>query len=737
MKKKDDVHVVVIFMLLVLLAVSSWLFARGVGRELRMNSIEVIKENTRQGANTVNIQMAKDFAELSRIKKALAAADPDQLKERTALCGIMEPDVVVYLPDSGPMPGGTQAPAEAAQGGPQVYPYNSVRLDETARNFLDHTDLERGIIDSYVSSITGENIFHIFERIPLAETGIGYLVKEYRAKEIAEQFTLTFYDYTGFSYLVNQTGRIMVRSRHRNSNKTISSLYETISEEENDPDQLEMLKENIYELQSGWAEFTDEGVGLIFCYEPLRSDSNWLLVSVVPEYVITGQAKSILQKTMVFAGMVVVIVFLIAAAFHGMKMRESKAHTIELCAALDAADAANKVRGQFLMNMSHDIRTPLNAIIGMTVIARDSADDKKKMQECLKKINRSGKHLLSLVNDVLDMSQISDGKMILKEDNINFARLYAEVADLMGAMAKEAGIVMDSAPVRLENEMVSADPVRIRQIFTNIINNAIKYTKPGGHVRLELSQIGGIEDENAVYCFCCTDTGIGMEKDFLEKIFQSFERHKNTTASGIAGIGVGLAITKGLLDLMGGSIVIESEPGRGSVVTVSLPLKICEAPQQAVQGSPGLNEQQAGHGASSDAGAADECSCSFADKRILLVEDVELNMEIAEAMLSTTGVQIEKAYNGQEAVQMVREKPCGYYDLIFMDIQMPVMDGYEATRQIRRMDRQDAGKIPIVALSANALAQDVENSKDAGMNGHLAKPIDMDPIENVMRQYLS
>ena len=285
---------------------------------------------------------------------------------------------------------------------------------------------------------------------------------------------------------------------------------------------------------------------------------------------------------------------------------------------------------------------------------------------------------------------------------------------------------MEAAPVHLENEMVSADALRIRQIFINIINNAIKYTQTGGHVYLELSQISGIENGHAVYCFSCTDTGIGIEKDFLEKIFQSFVRQQNTTVSGIAGIGVGLAITKGLLDLMGGSITIDSEPGKGSVFTVSLPLKICESAQQDVAA-----ESEAAQGVQS------EEEDDYADKRILIVEDVELNMEIAEAMLSTTGVQIEKAYNGQEAVQMVREKPCGYYDLIFMDIQMPVMDGYEATRQIRGMDRQDAGKIPIFALSANALAQDVENSKNAGMNGHIAKPIDMGLIENVMRQYLS
>ncbi len=232
------------------------------------------------------------------------------------------------------------------------------------------------------------------------------------------------------------------------------------------------------------------------------------------------------------------------------------------------------------------------------------------------------------------------------------------------------------------------------------------------------------------YQFQCRDTGIGMSEEFLTRIFLPFERNKNTTTSKVAGAGVGLSITKGLLDLMGGEIFIESELEKGSTFTVYFYLELLEDMPQTAKETP--QENAAGPSEEIPDSGGDD----YGDKRILLVEDNELNMEIAEELIGMTGVQIETACDGQVALQMVRDHPCGYYDLIFMDIQMPVMDGYEATRQIRKLDREDARTIPIYAMSANAFAEDVENSIRSGMNGHIAKPIDMDPIEKVMQKHL-
>ena len=347
----------------------------------------------------------------------------------------------------------------------------------------------------------------------------------------------------------------------------------------------------------------------------------------------------------------------------------------------------------------------------------------QKVEDCLYKIKRSSMHLLSMVSDLLDLSQLEYGKMILKEETISFAELYLESAELMSFKAKEKQVALKIALFVQEKEMVSGDSFRIRQILLNIISNAIKYTPSGGTVSLELTQLEEKREGKRVYCFCCTDTGIGMEQEFLERMFLPFERARNTTDSKIAGIGAGLTITKSLLELMGGEIFVESELGKGSQIKIELPMKVVEAAEEKTTDKNVCSEE--------------EEAFDYAHRRVLLVEDNELNVEIMEELLSITNIQVEKASNGQEAVSMVSEKDIGYYDLIFMDIQMPVMDGYEATRQIRKMDRSDTKTLPIYAVSANALASDIQNAKDAGMDGHIAKPVDFDSIERVLKQYLS
>ena len=377
------------------------------------------------------------------------------------------------------------------------------------------------------------------------------------------------------------------------------------------------------------------------------------------------------------------------------------------------------------MDISHDFRTPLNAIIGMTAVARKNLSDQHKIEDCLSKISVSSTHLLSMVNDVLDMSQIDQGKIILKEEAVRLVPLYEETVNLIRAKALDHGQTLEMIPVFLKNGTVTGDPHRIRQILLNIIDNAIQYTPAGGHITLELTQLPDREDGLGVYCFRCADTGIGIEPEFLERLFLPFERARNTTNSKIAGTGLGLTITKSLLDLMDGSVSVESEPGKGTVFTITFYFHYEETQPDT---------QEAHTAALSEDGTPQETD--YARKRVLIVEDTEINMEIMMELLDMAGVQVETACNGREAVQMVAEHPEGYYDLVFMDIQMPVMDGYEATRHIRRMDRNDAHTIPILAVSANTLASDVKNAIDAGMNDHIPKPVDYESVEKALRQYL-
>ncbi len=707
-KKKTIIISAILFVMALMLSVSSFLFVDGVNRQLWIHSIRTMTETIHQGVNSLNIQLEDDFDVLEMIKVDIIKGDSSEFEEIMESYNIVEPDIKLYIRNN-------------------IDLDNHIKHDKEVCKYLENSDLERGVLDSHISSLTGERVFNIFERVYFKNDMEAYLVKEYRTKEIAEQFTLTFYDYTGFSYLVNRDGTIMVRSRHKNSNKTLSNIFDLISPQQNELNMIDAFKDSIYKLKTGWAKFNYYGEGMIFCYEGLRADSNWLLVSVVPEAVITKQAESILLKTILFLGVIVIIILIIAALFYAVKMQESKIHTEELQSALRQADAANKVKGQFLMNMSHDVRTPLNTILGMTAIAKKESNNKEKMNECVEKIDIAGKHLLSLVNDVLDMSQIDRGKMILTQDDIVLTQLFEKVADMMKIEAKEAKLTLDLS-IQLRDEHIIGDSLRIQQVLINIINNAIKYTPAGGHVLLELIQLeDNIKEGYGTYRFSCTDTGIGMSQDFLDRIFLFFERDRNTTLSGVAGTGVGLAITKGILDLMGGTISVKSEIDKGSTFTVDFHFKV---QQQELQ----QEEHTQDVAAMSDSQKEMD---DYTSKRILLVEDVELNMEIAEELIGTTGVQIEKAYNGKEAVELFAKNPCGYYHLIFMDIQMPVMDGYEATKQIRNFDRKDAKTIPIIALSANALADDVENALQAGMNEHIAKPIDMEAVWKILKKYIT
>ena len=677
-------------LLVVVLSVGVYGFVTGVSNQLWQASMRTIIESTHQGANALNVQFERDFEDLEQIWRQLAQAEPEAREEMLRYYQAVDPDLRFYQ-------------AKRQQGG-----------DKKATGYLSALREEQlaGLVPSHINSLTGENVFNMFVQGRLADGNLAYLVKEYRTREIANQFTLSFYDQTGFSYLVDQRGNIMVRSEHRNSNKTVYNLFDMVAGPENDPQVLAQFEQSIQQLKTGWARFSYNGTGLVFCYEPLQLDAGWLLVSVVPERMISAQTNSILQKTLIFSGLLLALMLLIVAVFYAIKMHENTLHTNELQQALNEADRANKAKGRFLMDMSHDIRTPLNAIIGMTAVARQNVNNPDKMQDCLRKIEISGLQLISMVSDVLDMSQIEQGTLVLRQEPCNLDKLFAETLELMQPKAQEAGLQLEAEPLQLANPQGVGDALRIRQVLLNIIDNAVKYTPAGGRVHLTLTQPEPPQDDHVIYHFCCQDTGIGMDEDFQQRMFMPFERARNTTDSKIAGTGVGLPISKSLLEVMGGHIEVDSQPGCGTTIQLAFPLLLAQ-----------------------DEAAPAEMA-TYADKRVLLVEDNELNMEIMEELLGLFEVQIAKAEDGRQAVDLVQANPGGYFDLVLMDIQMPVLDGYQATQQIRALPHADAQTLPIYAVSANALAEDVQNSLASGMNGHIAKPVDLDELEKVLRKCL-
>ena len=378
---------------------------------------------------------------------------------------------------------------------------------------------------------------------------------------------------------------------------------------------------------------------------------------------------------------------------------------------LESEKKANKSKSDFLSRMSHDMRTPLNGIIGLLQIAERHFDDKDLLLESHKKMQVAANYLLSLINDVLQMSKIEDGNVPLTKDIIDFSELTKDILVIIEQRAKERGIKMQfNAKNDIRYPFVYGSPVHLRQIFLNIYGNCIKYNHIGGSI-VTTSDYTETDDGVVMYEWTITDTGIGMSKEYKEHIFEPFSQERQYIGSAHHGIGLGMSIVKGLIEKMGGSIEVESEEGVGSTFIIKIPFKIASTPDK-------VNKQTS--------------ELKIDGLNLLLVEDNELNAEIAETLLSDEGAAVTVAKDGSQAVNIFKEKPEGSFDAILMDIMMPVMDGLTATKKIRTLNHPDAKKIPIIAMTANAFKEDKEKCLAAGMNAHLAKPIEIENVKKVL-----
>lgn len=532
---------------------------------------------------------------------------------------------------------------------------------------------------------------------------------------------------------------------------------------------------------------------------------------------------------------------------HMQKKLEKQAEQLGI--ALKEAEKANRAKSDFLSKMSHDIRTPLNAVLGMKDIAETHLDDREKVEDCLKKIGLSGQHLLGLINDVLDMSKIESGEMILREDVMSLPEVLTNIVAIMQPQFKEKN---QQFSIRLQcvvHEKFLSDALRLRQIFLNILSNAYKFTPAEGKITMDVQELSA-ELGIAKFVFTITDSGIGMKPEFLSQIFSAFSREQDSRVDKTEGTGLGMAITKKIVDLLRGTIVVESEQGKGSTFRVTLPLKITDVPfverafpdlkvlvvdddtimcehtiemlhqmgihadwvhagklaVQKIEETERLGEaydailldwkmpEQDGletarrirqsceqtlpiliisaYDWSDIANNAKEIGVSgflqkpifastlvhslqryvlgeqpildtealhqinFADRHFLLVEDNAINREVAMELLKDMGASVDVAVDGKNGVEIFEQADVGYYDIIFMDVQMPVMNGYIATKIIRKLDRSDAKSVPILAMTADAFAEDIQLAKEAGMNGHLAKPLDRITLKREINKYL-
>lgn len=656
-----------------------------------------------------------------------------------------------------------------------------------------------------------------------------------------------------YFHIIRRDGSFVIRSSAAYRDNYFTRMLEVF--EENNGKRPEDYVRELQEAMGG-REVYEEQVLVNGMYQQMYCNflggTDWYLVAIMPYGLLTDSVLAlaeIRQVVMLAAcGVILVAVFIIFIIYFRMSQRQMR----ELERAEAEAVHANKAKSEFLSNMSHDIRTPMNGIMGMTAIATANIDDKARLKDCLAKITLSGKHLLGLINDVLDMSKIESGKLSLNMDNLSLRDTMENIVSIIQPQVKEKNQLFDIFIRKIEVENVYCDSVRLNQVLINLLSNAVKYTGEGGQIHVGLEQEASPRGEAYVRChFVVRDNGIGMTPEFQKTIFDSFTREKNSQVEKTEGAGLGMAITKCIVDIMGGTIQLTSEPGKGSEFHVTLDLERAELKEEDMVLPPwkilvvdnnedlclsaldalkeiGLDAEYALSGEKAvdmvqqryntreqyqivlldwkmpgmdglsttkeirkmlgddtpiliisayDWSDIEEEAVSagvsgfiakplfksnlytglsryilkgdekeeqdrkshekkdFAGKRILLAEDNDINWEIAETILGASGFKVDRAENGKICVDTFAESAEGYYDVILMDIRMPVMNGYEATEAIRALDRPDAG-LPIIAMSADAFAADIQHSLESGMNEHISKPIDVDKLIRVLDKYL-
>ena len=401
------------------------------------------------------------------------------------------------------------------------------------------------------------------------------------------------------------------------------------------------------------------------------------------------------------------------------KLKKAKNATTE---ALQTAENANKAKTDFLSNMSHDIRTPMNAIIGITSLIRHDAGNKAKVIEYADKIDISSQHLLGIINDVLDMSKIEAGKTVFKYSDFSILDFVQELDTMFHSQIYEKKQTLTIIKENIQHEWVNGDQVHLMQIFSNLLSNAIKYTQEGGKIQLLVEECETNSSVYAKYRFLVSDNGLGISADFKEIIFDPFTRAENSVTNKIQGTGLGMAITRNLVEAMGGTIDVESELGQGSCFEVLMDLKIAEDRTVALAVQEETDEQDGN---------------ILQGMRFLCAEDNEINAEILTELLKIEGAECTICENGEEILKAFEQSAPGDYDMILMDIQMPVMNGYEATKEIRRSSHELAKTIPIIAMTANAFSEDIQHSLAAGMNAHVSKPVEMKVLEKTIRSIKS
>ena len=574
-----------------------------------------------------------------------------------------------------------------------------------------------------------QNYIMLLRDISNLETTINGIKMNYIAicintNDFQECFTVDGFEGQNFFYILSSDGHRLFRYEQGDSFIDVFNVFQALEDCETiQGSSIKQLKENLEEKKNDCLEFLYKGEKYYVSSTALEF-KDWFILMFVPTDILASNYDSFLRTTFIFSTIIAVLVIilvvsvaviLIFSAADRKLVRQQKSANEKLEEAAKLAKVASAAKTEFLSNMSHDIRTPINGIIGMTALALKEKENPNKTIDCLLKIQKASDHLMSLVNDILDMSRIERGKIEISNTNLNITKLTKECVSIIEGQLKNRELEINIETDEIIHPELFGDDLHLKQIMINILGNAVKFTKDGGRIWVRVKE----EEYNAVkawFTIEIEDTGIGMKAEFLEDIFRPFCQETSNSRTKYEGTGLGMAITKNIIELMDGNITVESEYQVGSKFIVRLPFMI----NSRYHG--GVEERQVRQ--------------IMKGTRILLVDDNDLNLEVAKELLESEGADIITACNGQDAIDKFLFSDENEIKLIIMDIMMPVMDGLEATRRIRKLERKDAKTVPIIAMTANAFQEDIKKSFDAGMNEHISKPVDIDTILRVVHKVL-
>lgn len=526
-------------------------------------------------------------------------------------------------------------------------------------------------------------------------------------------------DKSSSSFIVHQNGTVVYYQANRSD---FGDAYNILNLLKNAEflygSNYEQMCTDMNEGKSGTVEVIFEGQNWFVSYCNAKVN-NWYILQMIPDNITNGYSGSYAAMALVY--IVGIALLLCALIIYNVvvttreKLRQEKEAKAAIQRLADEARQANQAKTDFLSNMSHDIRTPINGIIGMTAIAKRNITDAAKLKECLDKISVASNHLLSLINDILDMSRIEKGKTVIAHNPFNLRTLLDDCSTLISNQLEDQNVEFVRDYEDLEHVHLLGDEVHIRQVLINILGNSVKFTPDGGKISLSVKQMEN-RNGNVIVQFICSDTGIGMSKEFQKRIFLPFEQEEGGARSSHKGTGLGMPIAYNLMRMMGGRMKLQSELDKGTTFTLYLDFDI------------DMNAEQI---------QEEEKKWELKGMKVLLTEDNAINREIVEEILGEEGILVTSVTDGQEAVDTFRDAVPGTFDVILMDVMMPVMNGLEAAKTIRALRREDAKTIPILAMTANAYEEDVRKTKEAGMDEHLSKPLDVSLMMETLMKYRS